>query len=136
MRQVFAATDTFEMSSIQQDRFSRGWSERKTAEENASALYPRLSWSGNIGYHNNTQTSSWWQRDGSYIRLKNIEFGYTLPKKLLVKTGFIQSVRFYISGTNLLTFSAFNLWDVTTGSTDGSTYPNNRVYSFGLNANF
>lgn len=136
MKQVFAATDTFEMSSLQQDRFDRGWSVNKTAEENAAALYPRLSWSGNIGYHNNTQTSSWWQRDGSYIRLKNIEFGYTLPKKLLVRTGFIQSVRFYISGTNLLTFSAFNLWDVTTGSTDGSTYPNNRVFSFGLNANF
>ena len=136
MRQVFAATNTLEMSALQQDRFDRGWSINKTDEENAKAIYPRLSWSGNIGYHNNTQTSSYWQRNGAFLRLKNAEIGYTFPKRLIAKTGFIQSLRCYVSGTNLLTFSKFNLWDVETGSGDGSTYPNNRVISFGINANF
>ncbi len=136
MRQVFAATDTFEMSALQQDRYYRGWSINKTPEENAQAIYPRLSWSGNAGYHNNTQTSSWWQRNGSFLRLKNAEIGYSLPKKLLAQTGFIQGVRVYVSATNLVTFSEFKLWDVETGSGDGSTYPNNRVISFGINANF
>ena len=136
MRQVFAATDTFEMSAMQQDRYYRGWSINKTPEENAQAIYPRLSWSGNAGYHNNTQTSSWWQRNGSFLRLKNAEIGYSLPKKLLAQTGFIQGVRVYVSATNLVTFSEFKLWDVETGSGDGSTYPNNRVISFGINANF
>ncbi len=136
MRQVFAATDTFEMSALQLDRYNRGWSVNKTAEENAQAIYPRLSWSGNAGYHNNTQTSSWWQRNGAFLRLKNAEIGYTLPKTLLARTGFIQNVRVYVSATNLVTFSEFKLWDVETGSGDGSTYPNNRVISFGINANF
>lgn len=136
MRQVFAATDTFEMSALQLDRYNRGWSVNKTAEENAQAIYPRLSWSGNAGYHNNTQTSSWWQRNGAFLRLKNAEIGYTLPKTLLARTGFIQNVRVYVSATNLVTFREFKLWDVETGSGDGSTYPNNRVISFGINANF
>ena len=136
MRQVFAATDTFEMSALQLDRYNRGWSVNKTGEENAQAIYPRLSWSGNAGYHNNTQTSSWWQRNGAFLRLKNAEIGYTLPKTLLARTGFIQNVRVYVSATNLVTFSEFKLWDVETGSGDGSTYPNNRVISFGINANF
>ena len=136
MRQVFAATDTFEMSALQLDRYNRGWSVNKTAEENAQAIYPRLSWSSNAGYHNNTQTSSWWQRNGAFLRLKNAEIGYTLPKTLLARTGFIQNVRVYVSATNLVTFSEFKLWDVETGSGDGSTYPNNRVISFGINANF
>lgn len=136
MRQVFAATDTFEMSALQLDRYEKGWSVNKTAEENANALYPRLSWSGNAGYHNNTQTSSWWQRNGAFLRLKNAEIGYALPKKWLTKTGFIQGLRLYVAANNLLTFSSFKLWDVETASGDGSTYPNNRVISFGLNANF
>ena len=136
LRQVFAATDTFEMSALQQDRYYRGWSVNKTAEENAQAIYPRLSWSGNAGYHNNTQTSSWWQRNGAFLRLKNAEIGYSLPKKLLAQTGFIQGVRVYVAASNALTFSEFKLWDVETGSGDGSTYPNNRVISFGINANF
>ncbi len=138
MRQVFAATDTFEMSALQQDRYDRGWTVKKyeAGIDQSDALYPRLSWSGTAGYHNNTQTSSWWQRNGAFLRLKNAEIGYTFPKKLLARTGFIQGVRVYVSGTNLLTFSDFKLWDVETGSGDGSTYPNNRVVSFGININF
>lgn len=136
MRQVFAATNTLEMSALQQDRYEKGWSVNNTPEENANAVYPRLSWSGNAGYHNNTQTSSWWQRNGAFMRLKNAEVGYTIPKRLVARTGFVQSFRVYLSGSNLLTFSAFDLWDVETGSGDGSTYPNNRVITLGLNANF
>ena len=143
MRGVFAATNTLEMSALQQDRYDRGWSVNNTPEQNAKAIYPRLSWSGNAGYHNNTGllgsetiNSSWWMRNGAFMRLKNLELGYSLPKKLVARTGFMQTLRLYASATNLLTFSEFKLWDVETGSGDGSTYPNNRIISIGLNANF
>ena len=70
------------------------------------------------------------------MRLKNFELGYTLPKRITMRTGFVQSVRFYLSGNNLLTFSKFKLWDPEQGGGQGASYPNNRIYSFGLNANF
>jgi hypothetical protein len=70
------------------------------------------------------------------MRLKNFEVGYALPKKLLMRLGGIQSVRVYVSGNNLLTFSKFKLWDPEQGGGQGASYPNNRIWSFGLNANF
>ena len=74
-------------------------------------------------------------RDGSFVRLKNFELGYTMPKSILDKT-FIKSIRFYLSGNNLLTFSNFKLWDPEKGGGEGSGYPLNRVLSIGFNANF
>ena len=62
--------------------------------------------------------------------------GYNIPKKVLANLGFIQSLRVYISGSNQVTFSKFNLWDPEQGGGQGASYPNNRVYSFGINANF
>ena len=128
--------NNIERSAIQLDVWDKGWRTDRTPEENLAAIYPRLSLASAAGSSNNSQTSSWWQRDGSFMRLKNVEFGYNFPKTLLAKTRFIQSVRVYISGTNLLTFSKFKLWDPEQGGGQGASYPNNRVYSFGLNINF
>ncbi len=129
-----------ERSAVQLDVWEKGWDRLTNNGENlsqaANAVYPRLAIGSGAGSSNNSQTSSWWQRDGSFLRLKNFEVGYTLPKKLLARAGFIQSVRFYVSGNNLLTFSKFNLWDPEQGGGQGASYPNNRIYSFGLNANF
>ena len=135
------SSGSLERSAIQRDVWENGWNGMTRNGEDmsnqASVVYPRLSaGSGAAGSSNNSQTSSWWQRDGSYLRLKNFEMGYTLPKRLLARTGFIQSLRFYVSGNNLLTFSKFKLWDPEQGGGQGASYPNNRVYSFGLNANF
>jgi hypothetical protein len=135
------SSGSLERSAIQRDVWENGWNGITRNGEDmsklASVVYPRLSaGSGAAGSSNNSQTSSWWQRDGSYLRLKNFEMGYTLPKRLLARTGFIQSLRFYVSGNNLLTFSKFKLWDPEQGGGQGASYPNNRVYSFGLNANF
>ena len=73
--------------------------------------------------------------NGSFIRLKNMEIGYTLPKSLTSKT-FIKSFRFYVSGSNLLTFAPFDMWDPEKGGGEGSGYPLNRVITIGFNANF
>ena len=133
-------SDALDRSAIQQDVWEKGWDRLTNNGQDLShaseAVYPRLSIGTSAGSENNKQTSSWWQRDGAYLRLKNFEVGYTLPKKLLARLGFVQSVRFYVSGNNLLTFSSFKLWDPEQGGGQGDTYPNNRIYSIGLNANF
>ena len=135
----FSST-AIERSAVQLDVWNNGWDRLTNNGENlaaaAGALYPRLSIGSAAGSSNNQQTSSWWQRDGSFLRLKNFEMGYNIPKKALARIGIIQSLRLYISGNNLLTFSKFNLWDPEQGGGQGASYPNNRIYSFGLNANF
>lgn len=129
------SSGNIERSAINDDVYGKVWMSTNTEEQNNNAIYPRLSTSGGAGIANNSKTSTWWLRNGSFMRLKNFEIGYTMPKDLMSKT-FIKSLRFYLSGTNLLTFSSFKLWDPEKGNSDGSGYPLNRVVTIGFNANF
>ena len=122
--------------AVQRDVWEKGWRSDRTEAENAAAIYPRLSVGTGGGYTNNSQTSSWWQRNGAFLRLKNVEIGYTFPKAWMVRSGFVQSLRVYVSANNLCTFSSFKLWDPELGGGQGAVYPPNRIISVGLNANF
>ena len=97
-----------------------------------NAPYPRL---GTTRSNNNVQTSDYWTRDMSFLRLKNAEIGYTFPKKWMQKAK-IQALRIYVAGTNLVTFSDFKLWDPELDTAYGTKYPITRNVSFGLNINF
>ena len=99
---------------------------------NPNAEYPRLSLENNT---NNQQASTFWQKDMSFLRLKNAELGYTLPKKFTQRLH-LSTTRIYIQGVNLLTFSRFKLWDPELATANGSAYPNIKSYSIGLNLNF
>ena len=101
------------------------------ATENPNAEYPRLSYGPNS---NNYQQSTYWLRNGSYLRLKTVEVGYTLPTQLVNKVHF-NTVRIFFVGTNLLTWSAFKLWDTEMGSTDGKRYPLSKNLSLGISVN-
>lgn len=104
------------------------WTEQS---QNPYALWPRLS---DTTLSNNTQTSTWYMRDGDYIRLKSAELGYSLPTKLANKMR-LSSLRVYASGTNLLLFSKFKLWDIELGG-NGLNYPLQRVVNLGVNLSF
>lgn len=104
------------------------WSEEN---QNVYALWPRLSPTLNS---NNITTSTWFMRDGSFLRLKQMEFGYTVPKRITEKIK-MNNLRLYVSGTNLLLFSKFKMWDVEMAG-NGLGYPNQRVFNFGLNFTF
>lgn len=104
------------------------WSE---TNRNIYAQFPRLS---TTNINNNNRDSTWWLRDGSYLRLKSVELGYTLPEKVAKRLGGA-NFRFYISGLNLWSFSKFDLWDVEMGN-DGMQYPIQRVCNLGVNVNF
>lgn len=125
--------DTDSESSLSQNALlqviaDNHWSE---ANRNIYAFWPRLS---NELNENNTQMSTWWMQDGSFMRLKSLEIGYSLPKSWVTKMR-LGSIRLYLSGTNLLTFSKFKLWDPEMGG-NGLGYPIQRVYNIGLNVNF
>ena len=103
-----------------------------TKNQNPNAAYPRQSLSG---AENNRQASTFWQKDMSFLRLKNAEIGYTLPKKWTNKIK-MKTLRIYVSGVNLATFSKFKLWDPEVTATNGNAYPTTRNISVGLNVNF
>ena len=104
------------------------WSEN---DRNLYAAWPRLS---DQLVDNNNRNSTWWLRDGSFLRLKSVEFGYSIPDKLASKVN-LSSARIYINGSNLVTFSKFKLWDVEMGG-NGLGYPIQQVVNLGLNLNF
>ena len=84
---------------------------------------------------NNNRPSTWFLKNGAFLRLKSVELGYTLSEKGLLKKASIKNMRFYLSGTNLLTFSSFKLWDIEMG-VNGLGYPIQRVFNIGANINF
>lgn len=99
--------------------------------QNLNAAFPRLAVGGQ-----NQRNSTWWLKDASYLRLKNVNIGYNFSGGWLDGLG-VNNVRFYLSGENLLTFDRF--WDgfdpeAPVGS--GSYYPQLKTYTIGLNIRF
>lgn len=107
--------------------------DRWTAENpSQDVFWPRL---GNRATANNEQASTWWLRDMSLLRLKNVEIGYIFPPHLTKRIG-VRNCRLFVRGSNMLTFSKFKLWDPELETTDGLKYPQMKSVSFGLNVNF
>ena len=102
------------------------------SESNPDGSMPRLGGTINDNY------SSFWLTKGDYLRLKNLEIGYTFrQREFLTKLG-VQSLRLYLAGTNLLTFTSLDDYDPEKLSTDSrnDVHPNTRTYSFGVNVKF
>jgi len=98
---------------------------------NPKGTYPAL---GNVSY--NSLPSSFWIQDASYMRLKNLEFGYSFAPSVISKAR-IQALRIFISAQNMFTFSGIKNYDPEKSATDARnwTYPNAKTYSVGLNIN-
>ena len=125
--QPFTAS-SISLSNVFTDLIGKYWSE---SNPDPNARYPRLTTSPNP---NNSQKSTFWMVNGRYMRLKNAEIGYSLPKQVVNKLR-IDGLRIYVSGMNLLTFSDFKLWDPDL-QTGAANYPNNRVYNIGVSLIF
>ena len=95
------------------------------------AFWPRLS---NTFVANNNQTSTWWMRNGAFLRLKSIEAGYNAPEEFTSKIG-VKGLRIYLSGNNIAVWSKFKLWDPEMGGS-GLGYPIQSVYNLGLKVDF
>ena len=89
-----------------------------------------------VGSTLNTENSTRFLEDGSYMRLKNIQIGYTLPKKITEKF-FCERLRFYVTASNLFTITKYSGYDPEVGGgVDYGNYPQSRTFTFGLNATF
>ena len=110
------------------------WADNHWSEDNRDsyAQWPRLS---DQVVDNNNRPSTWFLKSGDFLRLKSVELGYTIEGKAIMEKANINNLRFYFSGTNLLTFSKFKLWDVEMGG-NGLGYPIQKVFNIGANINF
>ncbi|TDQ11588.1 TonB-dependent receptor [Pedobacter metabolipauper] len=100
--------------------------------DNPNAAFPRLA----FGESNNEQASSFWLKDASYVRIKNIQVGYELPSGLSKKLG-IGRLRVFGNGSNVLSFDQFwKGYDVEAPVGSGNIYPQVKLYSFGLDITF
>jgi TonB-linked SusC/RagA family outer membrane protein len=104
------------------------WSEDN---RNPYAFWPRLS---NYWVDNNSKTSTWFMQDATFLRLKSVEVGYSLPQDL-VKRIYMTNLRVYLNATNLYCWSAFKLWDPEMAG-KGLGYPLQRVINIGINIGF
>lgn len=108
------------------------WLDRWTEDDPSTTMIRIVS-----EEQNNKIDNSYWLRNGSYLRLKNIQLGYTLNSETLNKVGF-KSVRFYVSGQNLLTWSKVEDWDPEQlpSTTNMSQHPQLKTWAVGINAKF
>lgn len=120
----------FDSGSATKLQFEDHWT-----PDNQDARYPRLT--SEVTVNNHRQPSSWWVRDATYLRLKSIEIGYTLPRSVLDFIG-LSSARVYVSGQNLWTWTPHmkEIVDPEAGSANGKYYMQQAVYAFGLNLTF
>lgn len=106
-----------------------------TEDNPYGAEHPRLYWD-NMGGNKNTRANSYFLKNASFFRLKNITLGYTLPKAWTQKAS-LSKVRVYFSGDNLLTLTPYSGLDPERdGDGRDAIYPQNKIYSFGLNVEF
>jgi len=98
--------------------------------ETPNAVFPRYA----FGESHNTQNSDFWMRSAAYLRVKNLQLGYTVPKSILQRIG-VQGARLYVSGENLFTFDDFwPGWDPEiSANSNGAYYPQVTTYTIGLN---
>ena len=125
-RDQFGSTNT---SALAQWVADNSWT-----EDNPNAILPRISFTNRV--HNNRDSRAW-VIDSKYVRLKNVEIGYTFNKPSWLPL--LNYVRIYASGQNLLTFADFKGNDPEapgSGLDFGVRYPMTRVYNFGLQVNF
>ena len=136
---IYNGTKSFGLASAQnalRDAYTNAW-----RQEGDDADWPRISTvDENKNYGN---VSSWYVENGSFLRLQNAQLGYNLPSKWCEKTKVLSSLRIYVSGQNLLTFTKYSGIDPEIGSNnpldmgyDNTRYPTSRVITFGINANF
>ena len=129
---VYAGYAFYQEGNIQRWQMENCWN---VQQDNRYPEYPRLEVMSNAG-SNNTLTSDYWVLDASYVKVRNIQLGYTLPESVTRKLG-SSGIRFYVSLDNPLTFKGYREgWDPENTSNDGQYYPTMSTYTFGLTLKF
>lgn len=101
--------------------------------DNPTASRPRI---GSTVSNGGVNRVSFYYRNAAFLRLKNVEIGYTIPDNILFNKMKIKSLRFYIAGYNLLTFSGLKNVDPETSDESYQTYPQMRIFNTGVKLTF
>jgi TonB-linked SusC/RagA family outer membrane protein len=132
---TFKGLSTPGPQNIIADAFTKAW-----FKEGDDASFPRISVLNN---NNNFRGSNWYVEDGSYLRLQNLQLGYSIPKNIFEKVKLFRSFRIYIGGQNLFTLTKYSGPDPNIGSisplslgVDPFHYPTGRTFLFGIDAQF
>lgn len=107
------------------------WSTLNSEEQNRNVKYPKMTWNNTS---NTFAGSDYWLFNGAYFRVKNITLGYSIPERVITRTGVIKGVRFYASVTDLPAISKYPKgWDPEVGSTSEFI---STSFIFGINVKF
>jgi TonB-linked SusC/RagA family outer membrane protein len=130
--QIVGLTESGDIGNFLEWSYINRWS-----IDNPSSEFPRLSNRGQTYYtdFNNAARNTYWTRSNNYIRLKNVELGYTLSGGISKKIG-LSSLRLYVNGLNLLTFDKIGIWDPESTNSSAQYYPQARVINTGVKATF
>lgn len=123
-----------------QNALAEAWTDAWRTDGDVDAKYPRIT---NSDTNNNMRASSFYVEDGSYLRLQNMQIGYTLPSHICKKTKLFSSCRLYLSGQNVFTLTGYSGLDPEIGvdnpldmGVDNTHYPSSRTFTFGVNLQF
>ena len=114
------------------------WSYRnRWTIDKPSSEFPRLSNRGQTYFTdlNIAGNNTYWIRNNNYVRIKNVELGYTLPGDICKKIG-LSALRVYVNGLNLFTFDKIKIWDPESTNSSAQYYPQARVINSGIKATF
>ncbi|MXN93290.1 SusC/RagA family TonB-linked outer membrane protein [Flavobacterium sp. Sd200] len=115
--------------------FYSTWADNRWSPSNPNGSYPRVSESTGSSINGGLYKNNFWLQDASFVRLKNVQLGYTLPTDITEKYG-VANFRLYLSAFNLFTITKFKDFDPETSSENGQFYPQQRIVNFGFNVQF
>ncbi|SDE02726.1 SusC/RagA family TonB-linked outer membrane protein [Niabella drilacis] len=115
--------------------FYSSWADNRWSPSNPGGSYPRVDERASNSVNGGAYPSTFWLNDASFIRLKNVELGYTIVNPLLTRIK-LSNVRVYASGFNLFTITKVKDYDPEGSSGSGQFYPQQRIINLGLNLRF
>jgi TonB-linked SusC/RagA family outer membrane protein len=121
--------------SGQVGNFYSSWADNRWSPSNPDGSYPRVDTRASSSVNGGLYRNDFWLNNASFVRLKNVELGYTLPKDALAKLK-IASLRVYASAFNLFTITGVKDYDPEGNSNSGQFYPQQRILNLGLNIRF
>jgi hypothetical protein len=130
--QMIGLTESGDIGNFLEWSYLNRWS-----IDNPSSVDPRLSNRGKTYYTdtNNAANNTYWLRSNNYMRVKNVELGYSLSPEFSKKIGMV-ALRVYVSGLNLFTFDKIKIWDPESTNSSAQYYPQARVINTGIKATF
>ncbi|MBB6498703.1 SusC/RagA family TonB-linked outer membrane protein [Pedobacter cryoconitis] len=130
--QIVGLTESGDIGNFLEWSYKNRWS-----IDNPSSEFPRLSNRGQTYYtdFNIAGRNTYWLRSNNYVRLKNVELGYTLPAAWCKKAG-VNGLRVYVNALNLFTFDKIGIWDPESTNSSAQYYPQARVINTGVKVTF